>query len=214
MTGFDPQFVWAYELGLKTRLFDHKGHLNIALFRNDFSNIQTNVIVGASSLTQNAGTARVQGVEAEFAVTPIHGLDIFASGAYNHDEYLKLNPASSAAAAGATRLPDVAHWQGDIGFSGRFPVGFGDFLLGSDVSYISGKYLGANVPPITYIPGYALGNAYVGIAPKQVPGLELRFTVNNIVDKLYYVYGNVLGAYGIRSPGEPRLWKVSASFHY
>lgn len=213
--GFDPQTVWAYEVGLKTSFLDGRGHLNLAAYRNDFSDIQTNVIVAGSSLTQNAGTARVQGIEGEFSYSPLPGWNLFASGSYNDDKYLDIDPASSAASSGATRLPNVPHWQGSAGFSGRVPdEKLGDLLVGADYSYMGGKYLGGTNAPITYMPDYELVNAYVGWAPPVDSDIELRFSVANLLKEDYYVYGNVLGAYGIRSPGDPRTWKVSVRFSY
>ena len=213
--GFDPQTVWAYEVGLKTSFLDGKGRLNLAAYRNDFSDIQTNVVVNGSALTQNAGTARVQGLEGEFSYSPLRGWNIFATGAYNDDKYVDLDPASSAAAAGADRLPNVPHWQAAAGFSGRVPdEKLGDLLLGADYSYQGGKYLGGTNASITYMPAYELVNAYVGWAPPIDKDVEVRFSVANLFKEEYYVDGNVLGAYGIRSPGDPRTWKVSVKFSY
>jgi len=212
-TGFDPQTVWAYEAGLKTTFLDRKGRLNLAVFRNDFSDIQTNVVVNGSALTQNAGTARVQGVEAEFSLTPITGLTFFANGSYNDDKYLELDPASSAAAANAKFLPNVPHWQAAAGFSATVPVGIGDLKLGGDYSYQDSKYLGGTNAPITLMPAYDLVNAYIGIVPRNTR-LDLRLSMSNIFKEQYYVYGNVLGAYGIRSPGDPQMFKVSLGYRY
>ncbi|MBT0670714.1 TonB-dependent receptor [Novosphingobium profundi] len=213
--GFDPQTVWAYELGLKTTFLDGRARLNLAAYRNDFSDIQTNVVVNGSALTQNAGTARVQGLEGEFSYVPVRGWTLFTTGAYNDDKYLDIDPASSAAAAGATRLPNVPHWQASAGFSGRVPdEKLGALLVGGDWSYQGGKYLGGTNAPITYMPGYQIVNAYVGWAPPVASDVEVRFSVANLLKEQYYVYGNVLGAYGIRSPGEPRTWKVSVKFSY
>jgi iron complex outermembrane receptor protein len=214
MNGFDPQTVWAYELGVKTQFLNDKARFNLALYRNDFSDIQTNVVVAGSALTQNAGTARVQGVEGEFSYTPVKGFTLFATGAYGDDKYLKIDPASSAATSGADRLPNVPHWQGAAGFTGRFPSSHGDLLMGADYSYQGGKFLGGTNAPITYMPSYELVNAHVGWAPPGIDNLEARFSVSNLLKEDYYVYGNILGTYGLRSPGEPRTWKVSLSYSY
>ncbi|UAJ09102.1 TonB-dependent receptor [Glacieibacterium megasporae] len=212
-TGFDPQTVWAYEAGLKTQFLDRKGRFNLALFRNDFSNIQTNVVVAGSSLTQNAGTARVQGVEGEFSLTPVEGLTLFANASYNDDKYLSLNPASAAATSRARYIPNVPHLQAAAGFTGAIPIKRGKIELGADYSFMDSKYLAANDAPITLMPSYSLVNAYIGIAPANTR-LNLRLSLANLLDQRYLVYGNVLGAYGIRSPGDPRTFKVSINYQY
>jgi iron complex outermembrane receptor protein len=213
-TPFRPQTVWAYEAGLKTQFWDRRGRFNVALYRNDFKDIQTNVLVASgSSLTQNAGTARVQGVEAELSVTPITGLNIFGTASYSDGKYLKLNPASDAARAGAKEIPDVPEWQLSAGFNGSAPTPRGDVLYGADWSYVSHKYLGATNAPITRMPGFNLVNAFVGFRPLGSK-FEARVSVSNLLKEHYYVYGNVLGAYGIRSPGEPRMVKLSVNYSY
>lgn len=212
-TPFGPQTVWTYEVGIKTQFFDRKGRFNLAFYRNDFDDIQTNVIVNGSALTQNAGTARVQGVEAELSITPVTGLTFYGSGAFSDDEYLDIDPNSSAAQANATRIPNVSKWQASAGVAGDFDIGAGNLKMGADYSYISSKYLGGTNAEITKMPGYELVNAYVGFAPAGT-NFEARVSVANAFDKLYYVYGNVLGAYGIRSPGDPRTFKVSLQYKY
>jgi iron complex outermembrane receptor protein len=212
-TGFDPQTVWAYEVGLKTQFLDRMGRINLALFRNDFSNIQTNVVIAGSSLTQNAGTARVQGVEGEFSLTPVKGLTLFGNASYNDDKYLSLNPASAAATSGARYIPNVPHLQAAAGFTGAIPIKAGTIELGGDYSFMDSKYLAANDAPITLMPSYSLVNAYVGIAPAHTR-IDVRLSLANLLNQSYYIYGNVLGAYGIRSPGDPRTFKVSFNYHY
>ncbi|PKB14597.1 iron complex outermembrane receptor protein [Novosphingobium kunmingense] len=215
MRGFDPQTVWAYEVGLKTQFLNRKGRFNLALYRNDFDDIQTNVVINGSALTQNAGTARVEGVEVETSYNPTPGLTIFGTLTYGDDKYLNLNPASSAAAANAKHLPNVPHWQYSFGFNGTIPSEtLGDLLLGADYSFMGGKYLGGNNAPITFMPSYELVNAHVGWAPPGLDNFEARFSVSNLLKEKYYVYGNVLGAFGLRSPGEPRTWKISLRYSY
>ena len=71
---FDPEFLWNYEIGLKSRLADGRVTANIALFYMDWSDIQ---IVADNPdtpnfdpITANAGAAHSTGIEGEIMALP------------------------------------------------------------------------------------------------------------------------------------------------
>ncbi len=71
-----------YEIGAKTTWFDNSLTFNIAAFTQDWNDFQF-PILGQNGLTeiQNASSARIQGIEGDFAWYPIDGLTI--SGAFS-----------------------------------------------------------------------------------------------------------------------------------
>ena len=89
---FEPEFVNAYEIGLKSELFNRRLLINLAAFRNDFSNLQvvingTNAAGAPVNFVRNAASSRAQGVELE--TQTLFG-DIFrlsASGTYLDSKY-------------------------------------------------------------------------------------------------------------------------------
>src|SRR5262249_1098017 len=69
---FGPEKVTSYELGLKTDLFDRVLRVNAAAFYNDFTDAQLTLLScpqfggpGPCALPQNAGDAKLKGVEVE-----------------------------------------------------------------------------------------------------------------------------------------------------
>nr|WP_223262587.1 TonB-dependent receptor [Sphingobium sp. SCG-1] len=66
---FGPEYVDGYELGLKLQLFNRRLTVNVALFRNDFDNLQVstsqNFGAGVVNSIGNAGGARAKGLELE-----------------------------------------------------------------------------------------------------------------------------------------------------
>lgn len=215
MTSFDPETVWAYEFGAKTSFWDKKGRLNIALYRNDFYDILTSMTVPTgSSLTQNAGKARVQGIEWEGSLRPIPELTFFASGSYSDGKYTAINPASDPAKAGAKFIPNVAKWQYNVGFNSNIPSDQGTFSLGSDLSYIGPRYLGGTNAPMTLLDSRHVVNAFAGWKPNN-SNFEIKLLAENLLKEKYYVYGNVIGGdFGIRAPGDPQTFRISLKYSY
>ncbi len=62
---FDSEEVDAYELGLKTKLFDNRVALNVAAFHQEFTDFQVLEFTGAQFQTFNVPKAETQGVEIE-----------------------------------------------------------------------------------------------------------------------------------------------------
>ncbi|WCT74461.1 TonB-dependent receptor [Sphingomonas naphthae] len=75
---FNPEYVDGYEAGIKSQWFDRRLTLNLAVFRNDFKDLQVSVSqnfgVGVINVIGNAGGARAQGVEVEGRWRVISGL--------------------------------------------------------------------------------------------------------------------------------------------
>jgi iron complex outermembrane receptor protein len=97
--GFGPEKLTSYEIGVKTDLFDRKVRFNTAVFYNDFKDAQLVLLScpqfggpGPCALPQNAGDAKVSGVEAEITAIPVEGLQIDVSGSYLHWDWKCVNP--------------------------------------------------------------------------------------------------------------------------
>ncbi len=75
-----PMFIDAYEIGVKSELFDRKLRLNAAVFHYDISDYQVrSAAAGApgSAVLLNAASVKVDGFEMEFEAAPIENLRIF-----------------------------------------------------------------------------------------------------------------------------------------
>ncbi len=94
LSSFDPETLDNFEIGVKTIAFDNRASLNLAFFRSEYDNIQvvTQRAVGdfggqidpdnppnVQQLTLNAAEATVEGIEAEFVVTPLTDLRLTGS---------------------------------------------------------------------------------------------------------------------------------------
>jgi iron complex outermembrane receptor protein len=77
----EPEKAENYEIGAKSRLFDSKLDLNVALFRQTTKNLQNFSGAGGIAHTYN-GTLKMKGLEVESVVRPVEDLRITAN--YTH----------------------------------------------------------------------------------------------------------------------------------
>jgi iron complex outermembrane receptor protein len=77
----DPETIDAFEIGMKTKLFDRRLTLNLAGYYYKYNNLQV-VVVDATTNTQksiNAAKATISGLEAELAFNPSKALSLNAT---------------------------------------------------------------------------------------------------------------------------------------
>lgn len=99
--GFEPEKVWAYEVGVKSSFANGKGTLNADVFYYDYKDIQVGQIVNLSSVLTNAARATVKGAEIEATFRPVDALEIGATFAYldaKYDSFCTGDPTQPAAA--------------------------------------------------------------------------------------------------------------------
>jgi len=81
-----PEFLDAYEIGLKSELLDNRLRLNISGFYYDYTDIQVRSNVGlpagAASIAQNVGSARTKGIDVQVDFTPV--ADFTISGGFEY----------------------------------------------------------------------------------------------------------------------------------
>ncbi len=74
---YDPETVWTYELGAKMGSTDGRLSADLAVFCSDYTDYQINGIrrdnITAGSITSNAGSARLKGVEWSVSWRPARG---------------------------------------------------------------------------------------------------------------------------------------------
>jgi iron complex outermembrane receptor protein len=91
---YDPEVVDGFELGLKSDWFDHRLRGNLALFLNDYKNLQRTIIRPLpgginpqETVTQNAASATIKGIELELTAVPLEGLQLTGNFSYLDAKY-------------------------------------------------------------------------------------------------------------------------------
>lgn len=223
---FAPEKVTAYEVGIKSQLFDRRLRLNLAAYNNDYSDMQLTLIscpqfvpAGARqncSMTANVGDARIRGIELEAEARLVDGLMIDAAVAYTDFKYERVDPTTAVTLA--MKAPYIPEWKIGTGIQYRIPLPSGAALTPRlDYRYQSRVETQAINNPLNFIDGYGLFNGRLAYhSPDE--RIEFALTVKNIFDKYYYInlYDQAFQSYAFLSgqPGRPREWSVSARYSF
>jgi iron complex outermembrane receptor protein len=89
---FQPETSDNYEIGIKADLLDRKLRTNLALFWNDYQDIQIVVQRGITPSNENAGDARIRGAELELEFYPTEAFSFVGSVGYLDARYTSIDP--------------------------------------------------------------------------------------------------------------------------
>lgn len=216
---FDPEYVWSYELGLKSEWFDRRLMANLAVFYNDYSDIQLTSVRDEQGLlvvaTDNAGEAEMKGFELDFAAQITESLLLRGGLGYLDAKYTKLNPGATVTLD--SQLVKTPKWTGNLTIENTWSLNdMGSFKLGGDVSYRSSHFNEPSNYALLKQDAYTLFGAH---ASYLSPGEQWRVTLygTNLSDERYMTNGiQALEFLGTADAayGKPREWGVSlnASF--
>jgi iron complex outermembrane receptor protein len=125
---FDPEFMWAYEAGLKLRALAGRARLDLAGFYYDYKDIQLAIPRGLPfPEVVNAGHADIWGLEVQGQLVPVEALELEASLAYLDATFSDLtaidanNPGSDPDRSG-NRMPRAPEFSAFVAAQYRAPV--------------------------------------------------------------------------------------------
>ncbi len=204
----------AYEAGFRAQLIDRRLTVNGTIFQTDYNDLQTQAIeeiqgVPTFRLT-NVGQSRTRGVEADVALRPIRGLNLYASGTYLDARYIDFRTApcnpGQTVQQGCTGTPprqdlsgqrfSVPMWRANAGWDLAVPVGAVEALFDGSYAWQSEV---PNADPLIAVDTFGIFNLGAGIRSRD-RGWTLRLFVNNLFDKQYSLaVGNQSGNFGGRT---------------
>ncbi|WP_145204627.1 TonB-dependent receptor [Sphingobium sp. B2] len=239
-----PEVVDAYEIGLKSEMFDRRVRFNLALFWNDIDSPQVTGQRNGLVALKNAGSARTKGVEFDAAFAPTQGLTLRLAGSYLDAKFRDFPDAPSYcpspkidAATCATLSPTPPIAPGNI--NAIFVNGNGNTLpmaskwkFSGSVSYEAevasmGKAtfdLTANYSSkfpwdadnLWYERAHFLLNSSVSLSPESLENVSLRFWMKNITNRKVNLgyYAQASGSAFGSAPAAPRTYGLEASFRW
>jgi len=134
---YQPDTLWSYEVGAKSRLSQGRMHASVALFQIDWSHIQQNVLlpVCAFNFISNAGKARIRGGEMELSGKPVDGLPLSIQAGLGYTDGTLLDPGLINQAPDS-RLTQVPQLTGTLsGFYEQPITGALTWFAAADFSY-------------------------------------------------------------------------------
>jgi iron complex outermembrane receptor protein len=159
---FDPETVSSFEFGLKSETFEKRLRANLALFYNDYKNLQVSFYdpVYVGSRRGNAGKATTYGVELETDASITDRLGAQFSVGYlnaNYDQYK--GAGGPGVDADGHRLIGAPRWSVSGGVTYDIPVHIpGSLRVGLDAQYQSAIYSNALERPQDRTPGQTFVN--------------------------------------------------------
>lgn len=224
LLSFAPETLTAYEIGVKSDLFDRRLRLNVSAFQNEYNNIQVGVspcplaagvdavFATPSACRINGGNARIKGLELEMNAEPVDGLRLDGSVSYIHFAYQTVTAPILITDRG-TGMPTWkwgfgAQYEVDLGDSGSITPRFD--VNHQDVTFTG--YDGTGVNRLAqFLPAFTVANARLTWRNED-RDLSVALEVTNLFDR-YYFYsvfdqrnnnGGRIGA-----PARPREWALT-----
>lgn len=219
---YDPEYLNAYEAGLKTVL-GGRVTLNVSAFRNDYTDQQLLVSTVSPTTglivvrTDNAGKSRIQGIEVETDVRVSRGLRLSGSFGYLDAKYLRYTSVIGGVPTDVSfrnpkQAPDLTA-SGSIVYSTAVSDAI-DASFRLDAAYRSLTYIDVENTPILRAPDHAILNASAEFT-LPARGLSLRLAVDNITDKRVLTAGyDASTSFGFVEGyfNDPRRYSVTLSF--
>lgn len=91
----DPEDLWAYELGVKSKWLDGRLKTNLAGFYYDYKGLQQTTVFDGLSVVTNASNAAIKGFELEAELLLFKGLKLSGNYSYTdskYENYVDVNP--------------------------------------------------------------------------------------------------------------------------
>ena len=224
-SSFDPEFATAYEIGLKTNMFDNTLRANFALFRSDIEDFQ---VAATSSdptidttLVDNLADVSFSGFEAELLWVPTDNLRVDLSLGYLDNEIESL-VGGQLVSLGQTittdsTLPFAPEWNWNLGFSYILPISNNGGSLMARVDWMHSDwqyYRIENTDPVKQ-------DAYDTISMSltyRLPGDQWQFQLigKNLTDEEYSTSSAPIGATGsvIGNISRPRNISLTARYNF
>ncbi|HLG88519.1 MAG TPA: TonB-dependent receptor [Alphaproteobacteria bacterium] len=234
---FQPESLDNVEIGVKTdqNILGMKSRLNLAAFYGFYDNIQVQVTSAVPNpsggppllqvLTQNAATAHISGVEAEFTIVPVESVELDADVAYDYnkyDQWQSLNSAGQPQDLSGTPFQENPRWMTRIRGTYYLPIdeSRGKLSISATWSYQSSQNNTAQLPvlPAYITPGF--DDLDLSLDWKDVwgePGLDATVYGTNVLGNVmtngpFGVY-SALGIFGI-TPKAPPMWAVRLRYSF
>lgn len=226
---FDPEFVDAYELGIKSNFLDNALQLNAAIFFTDYQDIQvdaasSNPEIGNSPTVNNLAAASLQGIEVEAVWVANDSLRFDLALGYLDSQIDEIEGGSATAGAGNTQveittsneLPYNPELQLNLGINYSYYFGDGaEIRTRFDYQYMDEMFFTVENRPVQFLESFDRINVNASYIPGGSPW-EFVVGVRNLTDEEYSTAGqiNLTAASASRNIARPREAYVTVKYSF
>lgn len=215
---FDPEKIWAYEVGMKSEWMERRVRLNVSGYYYDYTDYQGNTLRNLAISTGNIASVEIYGMEIEGYARPVDDLDIFVGIGYNENNITDVDPNAIITIRPDTQLPQSPKWTVALGAQYTIALSnWGTLALRGDYFYKSAHEFFLPNFPSEHQKGYSIVNSRVVLAPES-GRWELHFFVQNLTDKKYKMFGEETAPFGTAVTtakfGRPREWGASLQVNF
>ncbi len=229
---FEDEKAKTYEVGAKMTLLDGAAEMNVALFRTDYTNMQVSIHDGFLGFAvQNAGEARVQGLEMDGRWQLSESLMATASLAYLDFEWTDYKAGACPADGSLPASPTVAgncdytgegnvhtpEWSASLSLSHNTMLSDSLELMSNiDFNFKDDHDTHSTLDRRQRQGAYTLINARVALAPAD-GNWQLALLGNNLTDKEVKLNGAAVASSGsglTNMLNRPRTIAVEASYSF
>ena len=222
---FDPEYVWTYELGLKTASDDGRLRGSVAAFKSDYKDFQARVSQDVGTFpVLNAAELDIAGIEfegsARFGEASVLSAQVgWLDAEYDRFEDFRLDP--SYAGYDPNLNHDHVPFSPDLTARVAFQQGFslgdaGNLGVGVDASYRSKTWLSVDNRDVLSQGAYTLFGLF-GVWDSPQYTWQVRGGVRNLTDEVYKTEGQEFASVGnIQTAyyGLPRNWYLSVRYNF
>ena len=242
-TGFDtfePEYLTAYTLGSKNRFLDNRVQFNVEAFWWNYRNQQVSAVRNdldgrTANITQNIGSSRIRGIEAEGRVLlggTLLSTDIQYLDAKNRNFVYQqansgapplvgcgytLNTASNLYNVDCSDLPafNAPRWTANFGVQQTIRLQAYELVLQADTQYKTSRYAGFAYLREQLLPSVWQSNAQVRFGPAE-GRWSLAAFVRNIENNHAVAYSSTTPLTNalVAGPTSPRTYGVRASVSF
>jgi len=213
---FKPETVQAYEVGIKSSLFDRRMTVNVSAFFNQYDDFIVNQINPDTGefITTNAAEVEVKGVEVETSVRILDNLDLIASAGFMDAEYSALDPGVPFTTDTEPKfVPDMT---ANVGLRyGVWDGPAGSLDLNADFFYSDRYYVGLQNFESEYAPEIKIYNLSLVYAMADDDWTITAFC-RNCGNQEYFVSALAVAALGFETQiaAPPRVYGLRIGFHF
>ena len=226
-TSFNPEKLISYEVGLKGQFWDNRVRLNLAAFNADYDDLQVSVFTTVLNY-ENAGKARIRGLEGELTIAPVDGLQIGANLGLLDFEYKRFistaatgTPQDIAGIAKRTQTPkftfapSVRYRTRPMGSGAYASVQF-DASYKSDINFILIPPADPALRRAATTQAHWIVNGRLSIADLPLAGAQMKVSLwgQNLFDKRVVEYASDISGFISASFNRPRTYGIDATIEF